>query len=263
MDASGNGQISDALMCFNWLASKGVQVISCSWGTTNPTAGLQQALSRLSMAGILISTSAGNNGLSTDTSPQFPSAYSSTLSALVSVAATDASGALWTRSNYGNMTVQLAAPGVNIIGLGTDSTTIQLTGSSMVCPSPPLQTKNGREFFSVLLYMDKMDDFVAPFVSKLRRASTNVELLKQVHDYRWLSTATRITLTVVVVAWGIFLSQKYVKAKNKEDINSWKDVNQLWLGKDVNGLLIFIFRVWVYTIIFSAVIGIVQRFQKV
>lgn len=111
--------------------------------------------------------------------------------------------------------------------------------------------------------MDKMDDFVAPLVSKLRRASTNVELLKQVHDYRWLSTTVRITLTAVVVAWGIFLSQKYVKGKDKADVNAWKDVNQLWLGKDVNGLLIFIFRVWVYTIIFSAAIGIVQRFQKI
>lgn len=138
MDGSGNGQIADALMCFNWLASKGVQLISCSWGTTSASAGLQQALSKLSGSGIFISTSAGNNGVSTDTSPQYPSAYSSSLSALVAVAATDNTGALWPRSNYGNMTVQLAAPGVNILGLGLDNTTTRESGTSMLSPLPPL-----------------------------------------------------------------------------------------------------------------------------
>ena len=137
MDATGNGQISDALMCFNWLASKGVQVISCSWGSTSASTALQQAVSKLSMAGIFISTSAGNNGISTDTSPQYPSAYSSTLSAVVSVAAVDDTGsALWPRSNYGNSTVQLAAPGVNIIGLGTNGTIINESGTSMLSTSP-------------------------------------------------------------------------------------------------------------------------------
>lgn len=111
--------------------------------------------------------------------------------------------------------------------------------------------------------MDQVQPVLQPLLSKLRRASTNVELLKQVHDYRWLSTTVRISLTLIVVAWGIFLSQKYIKSKDKANVDAWKDVNQLWLGRDVNGLLIFIFRVWVYTILFSAAIGIIQRFQAV
>ena len=134
IDSTGNGQISDALLCFNWLASKNVQVISCSWGTSSNSNGLQQALSKLSSAGVFISTSAGNNGVSTDTSPQYPSAYSATMSAVVGVAAVDSTGALWSRSNYGNMTVQLAAPGVSLIGLGLGNTTLRDTGSSMSAP---------------------------------------------------------------------------------------------------------------------------------
>lgn len=132
IDGSGNGQISDALLCFNWLASKNVQVISCSWGTSSNSNGLQQALSKLSSAGIFISTSAGNNGVSTDSSPQYPSSYSATMSAVVAVAATASDNALWPRSNYGNMTVQLAAPGVSLPGLGLGNTVVQETGSSMV-----------------------------------------------------------------------------------------------------------------------------------
>ena len=136
LDGSGNGVISDAIQCFGWLASKNVQVISCSWGTTSNSAALQQAVSKLSAAGVFISTSAGNNGISTDNSPQYPSAYSMTMSAVVSVAATDGSGGLWTRSNYGSGTVQLAAPGVSVVSLGLDNTTKTLSGTSMVRDSP-------------------------------------------------------------------------------------------------------------------------------
>ena len=87
---------------------------------------------RLSNAGILISTSAGNNGVNTDNSPQYPSAYSGTMSSVLAAAALDATGGIWSRSNYGNVTVQLAAPGVNVIGLGLGSTTRLDTGTSMV-----------------------------------------------------------------------------------------------------------------------------------
>lgn len=137
IDATGNGQISDALLCFNWLALKSVQVISCSWGTTTSTAALQQAVSRLSGLGIFISTSAGNNGISTDVTPQYPSGYSSNLASVVGVAATDGTGGVWARSNYGNMTVQLAAPGVSITGLALGGGTKLDSGSSMLSPSSP------------------------------------------------------------------------------------------------------------------------------
>ena len=138
MDISGNGMISDALLCFNWLASKNVQVISCSWGITTASSGLQQALSKLSASGILISVSSGNDGINTDNSPHFPSSFSSTMSAVVSVAALDSTGALWSRSNYGTSSVQLAAPGVSLIGLGLANTTSIKTGSSMVTILPLL-----------------------------------------------------------------------------------------------------------------------------
>lgn len=134
IDQTGNGQISDALLCFNWLAGKNVQIISCSWGTQSSTTALQQALARLVGLGIFVSTSAGNNGVSTDTSPQYPSAYSQNLDGLVSVAATDSTGAIWPRSNYGNRTVQLAAPGVSLPGLGLDNRLQVLSGTSMACP---------------------------------------------------------------------------------------------------------------------------------
>lgn len=138
IDESGNGMISDALLCFNWLASRQVQVISCSWGTTVGTTALQQAVMRLSDAGIFISTSAGNNGINTDNSPQYPSAYSATMPSVVGVAALDNNGAIWTRSNYGTRTVQLAAPAVSLIGLGLAGGTKEESGTSMVCFSQSL-----------------------------------------------------------------------------------------------------------------------------
>ena len=134
IDATGNGMISDALLCFNWLASKNVQVISCSWGTSTGTTALQQAVMRLSGLGIFISTSAGNNGVNTDNSPQYPSAYSASMSAVIAVAATDSTGAIWSRSNYGPTTVQIAAPGVNIPGLALGGGIKLDVGTSMSAP---------------------------------------------------------------------------------------------------------------------------------
>ncbi len=57
--------------------------------------------------------SAGNNGYNNDQKPNYPSSYPS--SNIISVAATDQSDALASFSNYGPTTVDVAAPGTNIL----------------------------------------------------------------------------------------------------------------------------------------------------
>lgn len=104
-------------------------------------------------------------------------------------------------------------------------------------------------------------DAVAPFVSKLRRASHNIEIGQTLDQYRSISLNARFVLTAIVVAWGLFLSRKYVKSTNKADINAWKDVNELWLGKDVNGILLLIFKVWIFTLLINTAFAVLHRFN--
>ena len=107
-------------------------IISNSWGFYTNSAVLNSTAYQLSGLGVIVVASAGNDGLNTDTSVHPPSSI--TAPCLLSVAAVDSTGALWSQSNRGVKTVSLAAPGVQIEGLGLGSLYVKLTGSSMSAP---------------------------------------------------------------------------------------------------------------------------------
>ncbi len=109
--------------------------------------------------------------------------------------------------------------------------------------------------------MDRYKMFANPAIQKLRRASSNVEILKTLDTYRWLSTAMRITLTAALVSWGIFLSDRYYKSRNQEQIQNLEKINLLWIGKDPNGLLFLIAKIWILTIATTAIMSILSRFN--
>src|SRR5262249_62044272 len=58
---------------------------------------------------------AGNDGADNNTTPFYPANYARDLDNVISVAATDHNDQLASFSNYGTNTVNLAAPGVNIL----------------------------------------------------------------------------------------------------------------------------------------------------
>ena len=105
--------------------------------------------------------------------------------------------------------------------------------------------------------------FANPAIQKLKRASSNVEILKTLDNYRWLSTAMRVTLTAALVTWGIFLSERFYKSRNQEQIRNLEKINVLWIGKDPNGLLFLIAKIWLLTIAVTAVMSLLTRFRAV
>lgn len=131
MDATGNGALTDAALCFNWCLQQQANVISCSFGTTAFSAALQSAVQAASAQNVVFVASAGNEGVDNDATPHYPSQFSKTLPGVITVAASDQSGNLWIRSNYGKSSVQIAAPGVGILGLGLGGTFVTLSGTSM------------------------------------------------------------------------------------------------------------------------------------
>lgn len=131
MDASGNGALTDAALCFNWCLQEQANVISCSFGTTAFSAALQSAVQAVSAQNIVFVASAGNEGTDNDATPHYPSQFSTTLPGVITVGASDQKGNLWTRSNYGKSSVQIVAPGVGILGLGLGGAYVTLSGTSM------------------------------------------------------------------------------------------------------------------------------------
>jgi len=96
----------------------GVDVSNNSYGGGYGDPDLYDAISDANSAGILFVAAAGNGGSdhvgdNTDASPFYPQGFD--LPNIISVASTDHDDAFASSSNYGSRTVDLAAPGVNIL----------------------------------------------------------------------------------------------------------------------------------------------------
>lgn len=108
-----------------------------------------------------------------------------------------------------------------------------------------------------------MDTYVAPIADKLYRASSNLEILDHVKNYRFWTWTVRLVFTAVVLAWGSFLTDKYLNSKNQADYQQWNAVNLLWFGAQPEGLLVLIFKVWLLTLAVTVGLQVLQRFRAI
>ena len=108
----------------DYAASFGVPVINASWGGPGKDAVLDAAIGEAVQS--LLIAAAGNSGVDNDTHPFYPA--SSAKANIVSVAAIDQSGQLAQYSNYGATSVDIGAPGDNILST--------LTPHPPSCPGP-------------------------------------------------------------------------------------------------------------------------------
>lgn len=133
----GSGSFSDAIECFNYALLNGATVINNSWGAlgveTSQVSFLQESID-IGMAdfGAVFVAAAGNESSNTDKIPHAPS----DANGMISVGATTNRGNRARFSNAGPQTVDLFAPGVNIVSADASSTTgrIALSGTSMAAP---------------------------------------------------------------------------------------------------------------------------------
>ena len=109
-----------------------VRVISASWGSTQKSKALEDAIRAAGDAGILFVAAAGNNGTDNDKRPHFPSNYD--LPNVISVAATDRTDQLTSFSNFGPKTVHIAAPGRDIVSTWLNDEYREASGTSMATP---------------------------------------------------------------------------------------------------------------------------------
>jgi len=91
-----------------------IRILNASWGSLSFS---QALLDEINLAGnsinnMLFVTAAGNEGLNTDSTPSYPSSFDAP--SLISVAATDNTDTLASFSNFGAVSIDIAAPGVDI-----------------------------------------------------------------------------------------------------------------------------------------------------
>ncbi len=112
MNSGGSGFISDAVDAIYYSTQQGVRLTSNSWGYYGWQQSLKDAIEDAANSNILFVAAAGNEVNNNETTPAYPASFDS--DNIIAVAATDADDALAWFSNYGQTTVDLGAPGVDI-----------------------------------------------------------------------------------------------------------------------------------------------------
>ncbi len=132
LGSTGSGPTSAAVEALEYATRLGVRLTNNSWGGALYSRALEDAIDAAGAAGQLFVAAAGNARSDTDLHPQYPSALGS--DCIVSVAATDHADQLASFSNYGLTSVDLAAPGVDILSTAMGDNYRLLSGTSMASP---------------------------------------------------------------------------------------------------------------------------------
>ena len=133
----GFGTTKDAIEAINYAVDRkkkgiNVRIISASWGSTQYSKALEDAIRAAGDEGILFVAAAGNNSTDNDKRKHYPSNYD--LPNVISVAALDNSDLLATFSNFGAKTVHVAAPGKEIVSTWIKDSYREASGTSMATP---------------------------------------------------------------------------------------------------------------------------------
>ena len=133
----GFGTTKDAIEAINYAidrkkAGVNIRIINASWGSTQYSKALEDAIRVAGENGILFVAAAGNSATNNDKRPHYPSNYD--LPNVISVAALDRSDQIASFSNFGEKTVHIAAPGRDILSTWLNDNYREASGTSMATP---------------------------------------------------------------------------------------------------------------------------------
>jgi len=137
----GSGLLSDAILAINYATAKGIKLTNNSWGGGGYSQALYDAINTAGQQGGLFIAAAGNSSLPNPPLPipvpiipfpAYPASYD--LPNIISVASTDHNDQYSFFSNYGRTSVDLAAPGSDILSTTLGGTYGRLSGTSMASP---------------------------------------------------------------------------------------------------------------------------------
>ncbi len=134
LDSGGSGSTSAELTCIDYAIAHGANFINASFGSSEASQSEMAAIQAAGAAGIVMVVAAGNATQNDDFEPNYPADYP--LDNIVVVASSDNRDQPSTFSDYGSGSVDLFAPGDEILSLyNTNATaTATLSGTSMATP---------------------------------------------------------------------------------------------------------------------------------
>lgn len=125
---AGTDNLKNTIASIRYAVKMGAHIINYSGGGTEYSQDEKDAIVEAEKKGILFVAAAGNERSNSDQFKYYPADYG--LSNVVSVTAIDPSTEVLSSSNYGTETVDLAAPGQNILSCLPGNTYGYMTGTS-------------------------------------------------------------------------------------------------------------------------------------
>jgi len=137
LDSTGYGDTDDAIACIEYALEMGAKVLNNSWGDYQYNQSLKDAIEAADANGVLFVAAAGNAGYNNDSELAYPASYD--CNNIISVMATDDADqrSIWppfNSSNFGPTTVDLAAPGSDILSCIPGNYYEYKDGTSMATP---------------------------------------------------------------------------------------------------------------------------------
>ena len=132
------GSTSDGIASIDYAVQMGAKISNNSWGGGGFSQALYDSIAAARDADHIFLAAAGNGGSdgigdNNDGLPHYPSNYN--LPNVISVAATDNNDAIAGFSNYGAISVDIGAPGVDIASTYITDSYVYLSGTSMATPN--------------------------------------------------------------------------------------------------------------------------------
>ena len=180
LDSFGQGSTATAIEGVEYAIESEVHIINASWGGNRFDPALFEVVKKATEKGILFVAAAGNNSQNNDKKETAVYPASFKLPGVISVAAYDNQGVRATFSNYGQQSVHLGAPGVDVYGIqlggygiksGTSFAAPQVTGVAALlkAANPEIKgielKKRMLESANPLTYYEKYYIFSGGFVS--------------------------------------------------------------------------------------------------
>jgi len=134
-DASGSGGVgffSGAIRAIDYAVANGARLSNNSWGGGGASQALSNAIDRARLANHIFVAAAGNSSSNNDVTPNIPSNFP--IDNIVAVAAVDHNGSIASFSNRGVQTVDIGAPGVDILSCMPGGGYQYESGTSMATP---------------------------------------------------------------------------------------------------------------------------------
>ncbi|MGH8936698.1 MAG: S8 family serine peptidase, partial [Acidimicrobiia bacterium] len=124
--------VGDVVQAIDFAVDEGASIINISFGGSFPSPPVEDAIEAAGEAGVLVVAAAGNSGTDNDQDPIYPASLEA--DNLVAVAATNRNDGLASFSNYGETSVDLGAPGVDVLSTFLESGYAWGDGTSFAAP---------------------------------------------------------------------------------------------------------------------------------